>query len=300
MATKKQKIILPILALIVANITWGIYSVFIKMGVETIPAPIFISIRFVLVSLVVLPFALRNWHPITKRDLSLFTLASVFNVTLSALTLSIGLSFTTAFDTAIINLTGPLMLFILSAQFLKEKVRPATLVGIMVALAGSVIIVGRPEAGSGGHLIGNLFVIASVFLYAVSVIISKPLMKKVGSAQAVFLNLFPGIIPVAIYSVLRLDTWDVSAVTTSSWQGLIGSMVGLLIANTLFYYALRYKRAQETGMYSYIESTATIIGAWIILGERPSPGFVVGASLVFIGIYLAEVRRTRQLKLRKV
>lgn len=299
MVKRKQKYLLPILALIGANATWGVYTVFIKMGVESIPPPIFISIRFLLVSLILLPFALRSWKPLSKKDFRLFILASVFNVTLSALTLSIGLSYTTAFNAAVINLMCPLILFVLSAQVLKERMRLTTLIGIFIALAGSIIIIGRPEAGNMGHLVGNLFVLVSVFFYACAVIISKPLMKKVSGSQAVFLSLFPGVIPVAIYSLTKLPTWDVSAVTSTSWYGLIGSIIGLLIANVLFYYALRYKRVQETGMYGYIDSTTSIIAAWFILGERASPGFILGAVLVFVGIYLAEVYRTKQQRLGK-
>lgn len=290
----KQKHLLPILALVAASSLWGMNSVLIKMGVESIPVPIFISIRFLTASLLLLPFALRTWKPLKRRDFWLFILSSVFAISLSALAMNIGLSKTTAFDAAVISLMSPLVLFILSAQFLKEKMQPKTFLGILIALAGSVIIIGRPESSGIDNLVGNLFIVISVFCSAINVIICKPLMKKASDYQVTFMSLFPGIIPVAIYALTQLHTWDISATTARSVQGLIYSTVAIVIANFLFYYGLRYKKAQKVGAYYYIQPMVTIIAAWLVLAERPSPGFILGTVSVFAGIYLTEARRSKR------
>ena len=50
MSKSKQKVVLPILALIFANILWGVNYPMIKLGIATIPAVIFLTIRFFAIS----------------------------------------------------------------------------------------------------------------------------------------------------------------------------------------------------------------------------------------------------------
>lgn len=88
----KQKLLLPVAALLIANILWGINSTLIKLGLETIPVPMFISIKFLTASLILLPFAVKTWKPLTKKNFLLLMLSSVLYITVSALALNIGLS----------------------------------------------------------------------------------------------------------------------------------------------------------------------------------------------------------------
>lgn len=191
-------------------------------------------------------------------------------------------------------------MFILSAEFLKERMSVKTFVGIMIALAGSLVIVGKVWNGTNTGLTGNLLVVISVLFQVVAILIAKPVMKKVSSYQATFLSLFPGIVPVALYSITQLHAWHIKATTSKSWQGLIFSTIFVLISNFLFFYALRDKRAQDTGIYQYVDSLATIVTAWFLLNERLSPKFILGAALVCVGVYLAEFSKTRKLSLAYV
>jgi drug/metabolite transporter (DMT)-like permease len=292
----KQKPILPIAALLVCSILWGSNTTLIKMGVASIPPYILLSIRFLFASLVILPFAIRSWQPLKLKDYLLLTLSSVFFISLSALLLNIGLTKTTANNAAVIFLLYPLLLFILSAQFLRERMSLKTFIGIIVALIGSLVIIGKVSANG---LTGNLLIVISVFCQVISILISKPLMKKVSTYQATFMSLFPGIVPVALYSLTQLHTWNIKATTTKSWQGLIFSAIFVLIANFLFYYALRYKRAQDVGIYQYVDALATLVTSWFLLSERLSSKFILGAALVCAGVYLAEFYKGKRFRVRQ-
>lgn len=289
----KQKYLLPILALTVANILWGMNAVLIKMGLESIPVPIFMSIRFLTASLVLLPFAIRTWKPLKRRDFLLLVLCSILYISFSALALNIGLSKTNSINAAIISMLGPLLLFILSAQFLKERLSLKTFIGIMVAFAGSLVIIGQPWETSLGGLTGNLFILISVLCGVIGTILFKPLIKKTSTYQATFMSLFFGIWPITAYGLTQLRTWDIQTTTLRSLTGLIFSTIAIIAANFLFFYALNRKKVHSTGSYTYIQSTATIITAWLILAEQPSPKFVFGAALVFIGVYLTELHTAR-------
>ena len=281
---------MPIAALMVSSILLGADTVFIKMGVASIPVSIFMTMRFLSASLVLSPPAIRNWRPLTSKSFLLVSLASIFYVTLSSLALYIGLTKTTASNSAVIYLLGPLILLVLSASFLKERLSVRTFVGICIALAGSLIIIGKPWAGggSGSELVGNLLMVIAVFCVTISVIICKPLAKQMSIQQLSFLYMFLGIFPIAIYAFKQFHGWDIASTTASGWWGLVGSILSVVLAKPLFFFALKHKKAMDTGVYQYVESVATIVIAWILLAEKPSTTFILGAVLVFAGVCLAE------------
>lgn len=296
---RKQKVFLPIAALTTVSVLMGADNVFIKMGVSSIPVGIFMTIRFLAASLFLSPPAIRNWKPLSSKSFLLASLASIFYVTLSSLALYVGLTKTTASNSAIIYLLGPLILLVLSASFLKERLNFRTFMGICIALAGSLIIIGKPWASSGNssELIGNLLIVVAVFCVTISVVICKPLTKKMSIQQLTFLYMFLGTLPIAIYSFKEFHGWHAMSTTASGWVGLVGSTLAVVLAKPLFFFALKHKKAMDTGVYDYAESIATIVIAWILLSETPTPTFIVGAVLVFVGVCLAEYSNIRRYRL---
>lgn len=47
---------------------------------------------------------------------------------------------------------------------------------------------------------------------------------------------------------------------------------------------------RRTGIFLYIDPLATVLVAMPLLGEFPGPLYILGAILVFMGIYIAEGR----------
>ncbi len=287
----KQKYLLPVLALITASVLWGFATSLIKIGLESIPVPIFIATRFFLASMLLLPVALRVWRPMKTSHFLLMVLAAVLDITLSVAAANYGLTMTTASNTGIIFLLMPIVMLVLSIALLKEKLRLRSLVGIFVALVGGLIIIGSPwNGGDATALAGNLLIVLAVFLNALSFVIIKPLTKSMHHYQIAFMNYFVGILPVMIYAATQLDTWHVSETTTKSWIALGIVILISVFSNPLFYYGLKSKAVQNVGVYQYIDPLVTVIAAWFLLGERPASLFYVGGVLIIAGVYIVEKR----------
>ena len=289
----KQKYLIPIVALIVANALWGLNTVFIKIGTETISPALNVGLRFIVASFILLPFAIRSWRPLKRWDLLMYILSSIFTITLSSLTLNLGLAQAPAFNAAAIWLLGPIMLLVCSHKVLREKISFKVVLGISIALVGSFIVIGKPMqvTSSINTLTGNLFLLLSVILNTIAILISKPLMKKASAAQATFLTLFPGTVPVLVYALSQLDRPSFDRISSRSWSAFWISILVVVGANFLFYFALGRKKANTVGVYSYLDPLVTVIAAWYILAERPAPGFVLGAILIVFGVYFAEIKK---------
>jgi drug/metabolite transporter (DMT)-like permease len=288
---RNRKYLLPVFALIVANSLWGLSAPLIKIGLESFAVPVFIAIRFSSAAFLLLPFAMRVWRPLRRKQLLTLILAAVLDITLSVAALNVGLTKTTASNAGIIWLLMPIVLFLLSIVILKEKLQLRTLGGILVALAGSLIIIGKPWSGDAATaLAGNLLVLTAVILNALAIVIIKPLTKAFHQYQITFMYYLIGVIPVLIYAGTRLSDWHLASITTRSWTALIVSIMTAVIANAVFYYALRSRTVQSTGVYQYLDPLITVIGAYVLLAERPTSVFFGGAALIALGVYIVESR----------
>lgn len=295
----KHKNTLPIVALVVANILWGINIPLVKLGLRSIPLVVFMTVKFVLAALIFLPFAVKTWRPLKKKEMGLMCISSLLYMACSTLAVNVGLKYAPSINFAVISLTGPLLLCVLSVQFLKEKMGLKTIAGVAIAFAGAAVIVGRPwevDLSDPTVLLGNVFFLVAVLSGVVSTLIAKPILGKISSYQATFLLLFVGILPLVPFAIMQaVKDGGVHGVTTGGYVALIYGITGVSLANFLYFYGLKYKNAYSVGIFDYIEKVVIIIAAWFILAERPSLKFALGAALTFIGVYLAEAKLPQRL-----
>ena len=290
----KQKYLLPVLALVLAEVLWGINTPVIKLGLQTVPLPVYHSITILGAALLIAPFARRDWKRLRRKDYALLILGSIIAISLGNVALLLGLQWVPSINAPLIGLFSPVLLFILSAQFLKERLSLKTFVGILISFAGAAVIIGKPwEAAVVGQsvVIGNLLLVLSMLCGVIGTLICKTALKRGGSYQVTFIHLFVGILPVALFALPYIPTLSVASIGRTGFIAMTYNILAVAIANAFYMYGLKLKKAQVVGVFSYIHPVVTAVAAWIILAEVPDKKIVWGALLIFAGIYLAEVKR---------
>ncbi len=289
---------LATIALVTAYVLWGINTPFIKIGVQNIPVSVFITIKMFGAALLIAPFAIKTWTKLSLKTYLVLITSALIWVSVGNLAFYSGLKDAPSINAALIELLGPLLLFGFSVQYLKESFSAKTFFGIIVALSGALIVIGQPlingDASSPTN-IGNLFFILAVLCHVLGTIIVKPQLEKVGASQATFIHLLYGAIPIAIYSITELDGWSINELGSQSILAILYGIVAVTLANFLLVYGLKRKKAQEIGPFFYIQPIVTFIVAAFILKEYPTPIFIIGTLLVFLGIYLAEAKLPHRL-----
>lgn len=290
---KKKKLTYAFIALSIAEILWGINVPIIKLGLETVPLPVFLSVTILGAGIFTALFTYKRWKPIKRKDYLLLIIGSVLSISVGNVVLLMGIQRIPSINASLISLLGPFLLFILSVEFLKERLSLRTFVGTLVAFAGAAIVIGKPwEATDSNQMIlGSLLVVLSVFCDIISTLLFKPLLKSVNPYQLTSLHLIWGIIPIAIYSIPYLYALSPENAEKSGYLAIFFNIVLITVANCLFYAALKQKKAQEVGIFRYLHPVATAIAAWFILSEVPSQKIIIGATLIFLGIYYAEIRK---------
>lgn len=298
--TKKKKLASAFLALSLAEILWGVNVPVIKLGLQTVPVPVFLSATILGAGFLTAPIARKHWRPIKQRDYFLLIIGSVLTISLGNTALLLGLQRIPSINASLISLLAPFLLFILSVEFLKEQLRLRTFLGIMIAFAGAAIVIGKPwEATASNQVVtGSLLVALDVLCNVVSTLMFKPILKRVHPYQMASLHLIWGILPIAVYSLPLLYSLTPDRAGRNGYMAITLNILLITVANCLFYFGLKKKKAQEVGVFRYLHPLATAIAAWFILSEIPSGKVIIGGALIFLGIYYAEVKQSPQLQLQ--
>lgn len=293
MKNKKKKLTSAFLALSIAEILWGVNVPVIKLGLRTVPLPVFLSVTILTSGLLVALFTYKHWKPLRRKDYLLLIIGSIVGISLGNVALLMGLERIPSVNASLISLLGPFLLFILSVEFLKERLSMRTFIGILIAFAGAAIVIGKPwdAAGSSQMTIGSLFVVLDVLCDVVATLMFKPLLKRVHPYQLTSLHLIWGTIPIALYALPQLGSLSPNSAGSDGYLAIVFNVVLITAANCLFFAGLKRKKAQEVGVFRYLHPVATAVAAWFILSEIPSQKIIIGAILIFLGIYYAQIKK---------
>jgi drug/metabolite transporter (DMT)-like permease len=157
-----------------------------------------------------------------------------------------------------------------------------------------MIIILRPifDTGIDGSITGNLLFVISTLSFVVYTILLKDYKFPYSAATVTFyLFMFATVIFFPFF------LWEMGQSTTEiliSERSIIGILFAAILTSVVGYvfynFALKYIRASETGIFLYIDPVITVLIAVPLLGEQVTPSFIIGAVLVFLGIFIAERR----------
>jgi drug/metabolite transporter (DMT)-like permease len=124
---------------------------------------------------------------IEKKDFPALILCTLTAIALNQLLFIQGLSLTFPIHAALLTLITPILITIIAARILKEKITIAKLVGLLLGAMGAVLLVSQREITAPGEnvLFGDTLVILSAVAYTFYFILVKPLMNKYSAVQVI-------------------------------------------------------------------------------------------------------------------
>lgn len=289
-----RKINYPVLALILANIIWGATSPIIKHSLENIPPFSLAFVRFLIASLILFPLVHTkiNYPDLKNKWLWVYAL---FGITLNISFFFASLARTTAINATIIASTGPVMVLIGSALFLREKFKLNVTLGVITALIGTIVIIFQPilEQGFDGAITGNLFMLLATLGAVISTIAGRKFLTQKNALGATFWSCLIGcltFLPFMLFEYLGNPYW----ISQLDIRGIVGIIYGGVFASTIAYtvynWALAKLPAFKTSVFTYIDPVVAVLIAIPLLGEKITLPFIIGSVLIFTGILIAEHR----------
>jgi drug/metabolite transporter (DMT)-like permease len=235
---------------------------------------------------VLLPLATRSGTR-PSRDLGT-CLMGLTGVCLFCLFQNLGLVFTTAANTALINGGIPVLTALLAATFIGEHLTRWQVTGLFLSLAGVAVIVCRGTSGVVMAGPDSLLPLASAVSFAAYAVVGRRTFRAdntlavvAGSTRYGFLFLLPG-------AGIELATMGMRPLSVSSTVLLLYLGVGCsALAFVLCGYGLAHLDAGQGAVFGNLKPIVGIVLAVMLLGESLTTGQVVGGGLVLLGVVLA-------------
>jgi drug/metabolite transporter (DMT)-like permease len=274
-------------ALLAAMTIWGATYVVTKVALPHIGPFTILTLRLVIGTAALAPFAwrqgLRPRMLLQKR----FVLLGLTGMVLHLGFEIFGLRFTSASSAILIIATAPVVTVGFSVAFLKEKVSARQMIGIALSILGVIVIAGaKPPAGYPLSWVGNLLVFAGVVTWGIYTVQSKRMSPNhswlvsttaaTGSAILLSIPLAAG--EIAVEGPPEFTAGGIAAVI---YLGLLAQAV----AYGLWNLALQHVDGSVAGPYVNLVPAIGVVLA-LAVGETLTPVQIAGGAIVAIGVWL--------------
>ena len=293
------------LLLLTVCLIWGATPASGKFTVEAFSPLMITGMRFALVSAVLFLWLLllrdkKSLKPERGVLVVCFFMGFMGMLVHNGL-LFLGLNYTTATNTALIESIGPTATTVLAFIFLGERLNRFGWLGIFISCVGAVCIVAKGSLEVILNLsfnIGDVIILFAEIAWSAYVVISWQIHGRLGT---IAVTAWSGLFGSLQCFLVGLVTGSLHVYTVTP-QALMGFSY-LVIFSGLFAfvawnYAVQYVGASKAGVFVYlVPLTGGIVGV-VFLGEALHPAVVIGAILILSGVILT-VRSKVQLQNQK-
>lgn len=226
--------------------------------------------------------------PLPREDALRVAGYSILGVVINQAMFLGGLSLTSVQVSAILITTIPVFAAGAAIVLGRERASTRRFVGIALAMAGALLVVGGESlGGSFRSMAGALMIVVNCFSFALYLVISKPAMARLSARRVVARMFAVGtvlMLPISGWSLWR-ENWR--AIPPAAWIALALVIAGPTVAAYLLNaWSLRHADSSVVAAYTYLQPVlATLLGA-AFLGEQIRSIVVVAALMIFGGVWM--------------
>lgn len=253
-------------------------------------------ISFAFISFLILSLFIKDTSDgFTIKEHLILILAGLMGTAANQLSFLAGLSMTSPVDASLIITITPIITMLFAAVIIKEPISFKKASGVMIGMSGAAIILYTARYGhfeQSGTLKGNLVVLISCFVYALYLVIIRPLMAKHSPVHIMKWTFLYGVVIALPFTYDKIQINPGASIT--EWIQLGYALVfGAFTAYLLVAFSLKLLRPTTVSMFNYIQpliasSIAIAFGQDVLNWTKP-----VSALLIFIGVYLVITSKSR-------
>ncbi len=273
---------------------WSSTFITARIGLRHISPILFVTVRQTIVALVLLAGMLllrRSWAPLAGRWHHCAVAGILINgVTL--MTAHVGMLSSNAAPMSLMGALNPMLTALLAGPLLGEWLTRRQWLGMVLGLAGVLLVLGLTAMESRAEFHGLLLGVAGIVglcggtLYFARYCRGVPLLEgatvQFGAAAAAC------ILSTILFEHARAD-WTPDAVAALLWNVFAMSIGGMC----LYFYMLQRGTAGRAAANFYLVPGTTAVLAWLLLGGTLSLVAIVGFVIASAGVWLVARAKTR-------
>ena len=232
---------------------------------------------------------------IDPKDYLRIVWAAFFGVALNMLSFFKGLSLTSPISASVLMVSTPIIVLILSAIILKERMQKRMAFGIILGLIGTafLILYGKSVGNATNATLGNFLVFVNASSYGVYLVIVKKLMEKYNPFNFAKWIYLIGFIMVLPFGWSQFDAVDWALVPTAiGWKIAFVVVISTFLTYLLNLLSMKELKPTTVAVFIYLQPLFATIFA-ISLGKDELSLVKIGSAvLIFVGVYLVLQRKT--------
>ncbi len=285
MNQEKVKQIVGIGFVNLATLVWASNMVIGRLLKDSI-GPITVSAARFFIAAVIFAILLRRQPPEERRmgkDGILLAAMAITGVVLFSPVLYLGLHYTTAVNSTIINGLAPLLTGLFAAWFIREPMSGRQISGAVAALIGVLFLI------SGGSLSfwktaefnkGDFLILVAVAIWGLYSVISTKVMRNRSSISATAFSTFIGLPILCLFAIWELRSipvnLDLNLILIITYLGIVPAAVGFYAWNAG---VARLGPSGAMVFYNTLPLYGALLG-YLFLGEPIGLPHVVGGLLI--------------------
>ncbi|MBK8982456.1 MAG: EamA family transporter [Ignavibacteria bacterium] len=277
----------PIAAKYVVGVISPLSLAFLRFGIATI--------------LLLIVFAYNNGNfNIDKKDRLLFLMLGLLVIPINQFCFLVGVKLSVASHSGILYACTPLIIYLISVRQKNEKFEMKKLITISLTIIGILVIfyenIFAPSIPGVNFLLGDTLLFLAVASWSVYLAFSRRLILKYGALKTQTISFLIGIIlyiPIFLFDVKNLSFENVNGYVILGFLHLT-----LLVAfgsYFLYSYSVKVIKTSTLTTLTNTSPVITILFSWVLLNEKLSYFFIIGAVITMTGVILTQMQKDETL-----
>ncbi len=280
-----------IIALTIVQIIYASGVIVGKYLLPIVPAPVIVTLRMVVASIAffVAHRMYRGKLPRLGADWARFALLGILGGAGNQLLILLGLTRTTAIDTAILIPMIPIFTVAFGWLLRIERPSPLKWIGVAVAALGTIYLIGPSRVSLGSDVvIGNLLVLTGMAFNALAFLLSKDLLRRYPPVTVAFCLTIAGLVGVLPLGIGAAGSVHAASLSTGLFLWLIYMVVfPTTVTYFLNLWSLRQVSPILVTSFIYLQPLVAIAIAPLVLeGERLTLSIALAGVTIFAGVGL--------------
>ncbi|MFA9559590.1 DMT family transporter [Evansella sp. AB-rgal1] len=194
--------------------------------------------------------------------------------------------------------SNPVLIIVLSAIFLKEKITRRNIVGLTLALAGAVIIITEGQFRTiieAGFQRIDIVLFIAVICWALYSVLGKVALQRFSSIESTTYAIVFGTIMLFPFALFEAEWSQFTQASLLSWGSILHmSIIVSVVSFIMYYQGIRTIGAAKASIFINLMPLSAVIMAILLLGEPLLPVHIIGAVFVLTGVTVGTWSKQRK------
>lgn len=229
------------------------------------------------------------------KELPLIALAAFCGVGFNMLTFMQGLELTSPISASVLMVTTPIIVLVLSAIFLKERLYALKIIGIAIGFSGAAMLIlassGATENASNPAM-GNFLVFINALSYSFYILLANKLTKKYHVFTLMKWLYFFGIIYITPFGISQGLAFDFSSASIETIffisYVILFATFGTYMLNII---AIKNLKPSVVAVFIYLQP---LLAGMIAVGlgkDQLTTTKIIAAILIFSGVFITSIKK---------